>query len=242
MRRLREGADLCDSRRHRVDISPPKLDTLEDLLRAIRRAEPEGSHLLTMLGTTAAHLVNHLGEPPDKISIRKLVDVRPGLKAFLKARRFTRSSTRSYCGYARILLQRARALGWVECSPELLAEWQPIRAAVKKAVGCKRIIEYALARGISPRDFTEAHLAEWAQAAVRAGLVYEYVRIMQANFRRLISNAGLSSAIPGLRPPFDNRYGVSFSELPNSLRNQILDLLKWKMAEFSVDRPRRAKI
>jgi hypothetical protein len=76
--------------------------------------------------------------------------------------------------------------------------------------------------------------------ALEAGFVYEYVRIRKAAFRRLICEAGLSSATPGIRPPFDNSYGVPFDELPNPLHDQIVDLLKRKTADFDPDVPPRA--
>jgi hypothetical protein len=194
-----------------------------------------------MLAATAAHVAIYLGEPPERIQIRTLLEVRPGLRAHLKDRGFKRNSIRTYCCHVGILLQRARELGWAECSPQLVAAWREVREVVKEAVGCKRVVDYAMARRILPRDFTEAHLAEWGQAAVDTGFVYEYVRIIKARFRRLIFEAGLNQMIPGIRPPFDNSYGVAFDELPNPLHDQVIDLLKWKMAEFAPGRPRRAK-
>jgi hypothetical protein len=150
-------------------ISREKLETLEDLLHVIEGREPNGSHLVKMLGSTAAHLVDHLGQSPDKIPIHRLLDVRSGFKAYLKDRRFKRNSIRSYGNYLRILVQRAREVGWAECSPELAAAWQKIRQLLKTAVGCQRIVDYAIAKGTRPCDFTDTTLAEWGQAAVASG-------------------------------------------------------------------------
>jgi hypothetical protein len=222
-------------------ISREKLETLEDLLRAIRQSDPEGGHLTKMLGTTAAHLVDHLGVPPDKILIRTLLGLRPGLRVYLRERRYLRNSIRSYVNYVRILVNKARELGWVECSPELVAAWHEIRQATKKRLGTIRLIEYAIANGLAPADFMESHLTNWTQAAIRAGRSYESVRMVKAGFRRLIFEAGLGPKIPGLRPPVDSTYGVPFNELPNPLHDQVVDLLKWKTAEFAPERPQRAK-
>jgi hypothetical protein len=222
-------------------ISRQKLETLEDLHRAIRQREPEGSHLVRMLGTTTARLVDYLREPPGKITIRGLVEVRPGFKEYLKQRRYERNSIRTYCNNVRIFLQRARELGWVGSPPALLAAWRTIRQAVKKTIGCSRIVDYAVAQGKSPADFNEVDLTEWAQEAVHTGHVYEYVMHVKSAFRRLVFESGLNSVMPGLQPPVDNAYAVPFSDLPNPLRDQVTELLKWKTSDFVPGRPRRAK-
>ena len=147
-------------------ISRERLDTLEDLLHAIENSEPMDSHLVKMLGSTAAHLVDHREEPPENIPIDRLLDVGSSFKAYLKERRFKRNSVRSYCNYIRIFLQRARKLGWAEGSPELNGAWKNIRRVLKKAVGCQRIIDYAITKGIRPCDFTDDVLAEWGQAVI----------------------------------------------------------------------------
>lgn len=109
-------------------------------------------------------------------------------------------------------------------------------------LGPRRIIDYAIAHGKAPVDFMESDLTDWAQSAIRAGRSYECVRMVKAGFRRLIFEAGLSPGIPGLRPPVDSAYGVPFSEMPNPLHDQVIELLKWKMAELAPDRPQRARI
>src|ERR1700752_4659498 len=89
-----------------------RLETIQDLLAAIRAHEPDNNHLLAMLGATTAHIAIHLGEPADKIDIHRLLDVKAGLQAHLRKRGFRRNSIRSYTNYLRILLQKAGELGW----------------------------------------------------------------------------------------------------------------------------------
>src|SRR6516165_5335594 len=93
-------------------ISPRPLETLQDLLESIRCGEPEQVHLLSMLTATAAHISMVLGVSSDKIHIRALLDVRFGLRCHLGQRGYRRNSVRSYVNYLRILIQKARELGW----------------------------------------------------------------------------------------------------------------------------------
>jgi hypothetical protein len=58
-------------------ISQRPLSTLQDLLESIRNREPEQVHLCSMLAATTAHISMVLGEPADRIDIRKLLDVGP---------------------------------------------------------------------------------------------------------------------------------------------------------------------
>lgn len=150
-------------------ISRAKLETLQDLLEAIRNGDTDGSHLVKMLGATAAHVVMYLGRPPGRINIRTLMEARPGLKVQLKESGFKRNSIRAYCYYIGVLIQKARELGWAECAPELATAWKEIRDVVATGSGCIRIIEYALAKGKSPQEFAESDLNDWTHAAVVQG-------------------------------------------------------------------------
>jgi hypothetical protein len=223
-------------------ISRESLETLADLLDAIRKSEGDASHVVKMLSATAAHLAIHLGQPPDKIEIRQLLAVRPGLRLHLKERGFKRNSIRSYCNYVRIFLQKAEGLGWTECAPPLLSAWQEIRQAVAKTHGCIRIVEYAIRSGKNPESFAEADLDDWGQTAVRDGRTCEYISRVKCRFRRRIFDAGLSSRIPGLLVPVNTGYGIPISQLPPRLRDEIGNLVRWKTAEFAPGRPSKAKI
>jgi hypothetical protein len=82
--------------RSELRMPAQSLETLQDLLDAIRKSEGDASHVVRMLSATAAHVAIHLGQPPDKIEIRQLLAVRPGLRLHLKERGFKRNSIRSY--------------------------------------------------------------------------------------------------------------------------------------------------
>ena len=113
-------------------ISRLRLETLQELLDAIRRREPEQKNLLSMLDATAAHLSMVMGQPASKIPIRQLLEIKPALQRHLKERGFRRNTVRSYANYFRILLDKARSLGWSESSPELENAWRNCAASRRK--------------------------------------------------------------------------------------------------------------
>ena len=99
-----------------------------------------------------------------------------------------------------------------------------------------------LLKGKRPSDFAESDLTEWAEASVRNGRQHEYIVRVKCLFRKSIFQAGLGSEFPHLLPPQTGRvYGIPVSEFPEPLRSQVLDLLRWKTAEFAPGRPIRAK-
>lgn len=225
------------------NLSPPRLETLEDLLDAIRRREPQQTHLLSMLNATAAHIEQVLARRANKIAIRELLEIKSALQRRLKERGFRRNSVRSYVNYLRILVVKARGLGWSESSPELEAAWADVRRATSKRCGCSGIIRYAIRRGRAPADFTEADLTDWREAAIRDGRQAGYTTDVKNRFKKAIYDADLAAGLPGLTFCCRDRkcYGIPLSKLPAPLRTEILKLLEWKVAEFSFGRHRRAK-
>jgi hypothetical protein len=228
----------------RFSISHGQPETLQDLFEALKRSDPEESQLIAMLGATVAHIAIHLGEPPNRIAILKLLDIKPGLQAYLREKGFKRNSIRSYTNYLRILLQRARELGWSESSPELAAAWENIygRMQGSNAGGSRAILRYALRNGKGPADFTEADLNQWAEQALSEGRTRGYVRSIKGRFKKCVFDDGLDSELPGLHPPKARLiYGVEMSRLPPALGKQIGELLRWKTARFAPKRGARCK-
>src|SRR5208283_814467 len=143
-------------------ISPEtrSLETLHDLMLAIQSREAGESHLLAMLRATTAHISMHLGRPLTTISLRDLIDVKPGLQAHLRARRLKRNSIRSYTNYLRILVQKAKDFGWVEISPAIEKAWREELDVVRDIHGCPGLVRYAVWKGKVPQAFSEADLSD----------------------------------------------------------------------------------
>jgi integrase len=225
-----------------LNISSQPLESLQDLLDAVKQNEPDRAQLVRMLMATAGHICLHLGEPPEKIKLRALLGVRPGLLAYLRERGYKRNSVRSYANYLRILFRKAKELGWSICSPQIMEAWEEMFSGVRKIKGCVGIVRYSLQMGKAPAQFTEADLADWAETNIRAGRRLHYIREVQRNFKKYIFERGLSSGLPNLQFSAARRgYGIPMADFPQALRKQIIDLIAWKTARFSLGRPANSK-
>jgi integrase len=225
-------------------ISRLLLDTLQDLLNAVRRREPEQTHLLSMLGATVAHISLVLGQPAGRIAIHQLLEISPELQRHLRERGFRRNTVRSYTNFVRILLDRARSLGWSEVDPAVENAWAGLRRVLSKKIGCSGIVRYAVHNGKTPAEFGESDLTKWREIAIRAGRSFEYITSVKGRFKKAVYDAGFASALPHLvfSTHDEKFYGLPVSRFPEPLRSQVLELLRWKTAPFASGRPRRAKL
>lgn len=180
------------------NISRLRLETLQDLMDAIPRGEPEGSNSVAMLEATADHISGALGQPLNEILIRQLTDLRPKLRIHLRERRFKRNSIRSYANFLRILLAKAKDLGWSECSPEVERAWEQIRGMTAKKLGCSTIIRYAIRNGLTPAQFTETHLTNWREMAIQDGRSAGYLTDIKGRLKKAVYDAGLAWMLPQL--------------------------------------------
>jgi hypothetical protein len=225
-------------------ISPKGRLTLQELLDQIQANEPSALKLSGMLRSTAAHLSRALCKPLDALTIEELTIGLPEFKVYLKQRRFTRNSIRSYLHFGRILLRKARELGWKETDPEVESLWQPILAAIANRHERKTIpivIGYAVQRGIKPSDLSDSLLKTWADWMLMQGRSASYISNLHGAFRSFVSRIGLPTALSAPYPEGGRVYGVPFHQLPDPLRTQIVELLEWKVAKFSRGRPERCR-
>ena len=219
-----------------------RLETLQDLMRAIHLRDSGQNNLVAMLRATSAHISMCLGRPLDKIGVRELGEVKPGLQAHLRARRFKKNSIRSYSNYLRILLQKLKEFGWVEYSPKVAAAWRDISRLISDVHGGPGIVRYAIRNDKLPADFSDDDLAGWAESMLRSGRTYSYVRAVKSRFRKRLFDKGFGPSLPNVRKPGNVKfYGIRVSEFPEALRLQVIDLLRWKTANFSPGRPIKGK-
>jgi hypothetical protein len=175
-----------------------------------------------------------------EISIHQLLDVRPKLRLYLTGREFKQNSVRSYSNFLRILLAKARNLGWSEYSAELEGAWEEIRRVAARNRGCPGIALYAIRHGKKPAEFTEPDLSTWREATIRDGRSAGYLAAVTSHFKKAAYAAGQGPNLPQL--DFSQKtYGLPLSKFAEPLRGEVLALLDWKTAEFSPGRPRRAR-
>src|SRR5579859_6284095 len=132
--------------------------TLQELLDQIQANEPSALQLNGMLRSTAVHLSQALCKPLEALTIEELAIGLAEFAAFLKQRRFKRNSIRSYQHFGRILLQKARELGWREADPEVESLWQPLVTALStrhEHTAITAVVRYAVQRGIKPSNLSD---------------------------------------------------------------------------------------
>ncbi|MFB3921996.1 MAG: phage integrase SAM-like domain-containing protein [Terriglobia bacterium] len=225
------------------------LRTLDELLRALSSTEPVQADPVAMLKSTVGHLSRYLGRAPDKISIESLADasVLDGFVTYLKEkgrgkRGLSRNSVRSYVNYVRVLLRKARSLGWTAKHAEAEGEWKEIFHRAKKH-GCSAVVQYAICNGLKPESFQDAHMEEMGQTMIRKGYTYKHVLTLKRNFRKLLAECGFQADVPGVSPFSPKpRYGIRLSDFRGPLGQEVLELLKWKTDRFAEGRPAKARI
>ncbi len=220
-------------------ISPKNLRTLQDLLDALSQSDSDSKHLLAMLRSTAMHISACLRKPLNEIEIADLVDATQSLKTYLSGRAFKRNSIRSYANYARILLSKAEKLGWAPHSPEVEKAWAEIYPVIKKRNGAAGVLRFAIRKGKKPLEFTDKDLEAWGEEMLRQGRSYSYVRNLKGYFRGRVASQGLR--LPKL--PLSRRevYALPVSAFPESLRQEVENLIRWKTAPFSPGRPAKGR-
>jgi len=215
--------------------------TLADLLDAI---PPEKIIAVPMLRTAAAHICDHLGLSSDQITIDNVAQAIPSFRVYLKARRFSCNSVRTYCNLACALVRHAHSLGWVALSDEVQQAWQPVISSIRYLqVSVGPISSFAIRNRKSPQQFTDSDLDAWVEEHVKNGGCYSTAQRTQASFRLAVFKH-VRDVFPLLTLPNRQRsqYGVRLSEIPEPLSAEIAALLSWKQQPYSPGRPRHARI
>jgi integrase len=216
-------------------VRSAKLVTVQDLLSAIPK-----SGLLSSMYTAAGHVSNFLNIPLEQLPIEALTELSPAaFKLHLRQRKYKPHSIRSYRGFIRILVNKAKDLGWGPGRLEIPDCWKPILSAVK-ADGGTKIVRYAIRLGISPSKFSDDDLAVWAETLLAEGRSYLYVHNLKSRFRRIVTSR-YAKQFPQLSKPSSafQQYGVPLRDFPSALRADVMSLLKWKQADFAPGRPRK---
>jgi hypothetical protein len=83
-------------------------------------------------------------------------------------------------------------------------------------------------------------VTRWVQEVTQQQLSYGSALEQRTSFWRIIRDLNYRNELPTsiLR---ENDYGIPIDEFPDSLRREVLDLLKWKQATYAMDRPKDAR-
>lgn len=211
------------------------LITLGDLLDILGGTPPPG---FPMLRTTSSLLGAYLNKPIEEISVDLVSQTRNGFRPFLEDRKYAEKSIRTYVNYVRILLNHAKDFGWKssEVEPE---EWRAVLAlAAEKR--CQDVVRYLAGIRKTPREVTIEDVERWAHLSVDQGLSHETARTKTTRFWRLLRDCDCTGQTPTclLR---EKNYGVPLDQFPSALRSEVVELLRWKQAEYAIDRLKDAR-
>jgi len=107
----------------------------------------------------------------------------------------------------------------------------------------KGVIRYAIRIGKTPTTFTDSDLDAYCQELLKRGGNYGYICAVKSKFHRFLYDGNLIGKFPGIsvsvRPP---DYGIALHHFPPLLRQQVMDVLKWKQDAFAYGRPAHARI
>jgi hypothetical protein len=192
-----------------------------------------------MLWTAAGHVSALTGLTLDTIPIEALLDAGSSIAVYLKKRRYSANSIRTYRQSIRQLVQLAHELGWISEWQPLAELWEPILQALKTERQASRgAIEFAIANGISPETFCGTDLQRWGKWLEGRGRQHRTVRTYVGYFRRAVLRSELEHLLFKLDcRPYPTVYRVSTSDLPEPLRTEVRELLVWKQAKFAKGRP-----
>jgi integrase len=222
------------------EIVRDNLQTVDQLLDEIARRQPNQS--IPMLRTTADHFANYVGVRTTELTIEFLESSLPGFKRYLLNRKLARNSVKSYRDFAVSLLRQAGEFGWVRASSRARTAWDSLPEQLRRLIGCRGLVRYAIAKDKAPFQLNEGDLAAWAELMVEEGRNYNSIQMMLSAFRRAIRQENAQEIFPLISvTPKKLRWGIPVKDMPEPLRAEILALLKWKTDAYVPGRPRGAQ-
>ena len=215
--------------------------TLQDLIETVKKEHPEEP--LGMLTTTARYIADYIGVPMEQLSLDSIDSSGIGFSRYLTTKKYKNNSIRAYRNYYQRLLKLALASGWEPKPSRAEIEWETLFNGRKLPPGCSGIVHFSIAVGRAPADLTEVDLDAWTKSMIERGRGHDYVTQRIWYFRRLIKNAGISGEFPNLRAHRKpEKWAIPTEAMPDPLRSEVTQLLRWKQDTFAPGRPRHGKL
>lgn len=225
-------------RQQRVHTVADGLAAIEIEYQAKAQYSPAVKRLLSTLRTTCKHLTEMLALPLEGIYLNDLMEVDQRLIVYIEddLKMAHQSAIQYTCNVHKLLDLSHELLGWTSDAYEIRKSWVPIREALKgKARGCIRIIEFAIRQGRTPGTFDQDVMNAWEQlmygskrSLLTVGVEERHFRTRLRPLQYLFTNFNLASK----NPP---KYRLKLNNLPESLRNEILEVIEWKTADEDLD-------
>jgi len=190
--------------------------------------------LISVLRTVSTRVSEFLELPPDAIQLDELVEIDQQLVAFVVGRGVNRQSAVQYSCDLHKLLDLAHRAGWTSPAFELREAWKPILDALKgDARGTKSIVRFAIRKRCLPQEFSGKTLEGWKRRRLEKGRSMDSIIHVESNFRRMLRVAGLQNLFPRFSLASKNppKYRMQLKDLPLSLRDEIVEVIRWKTAD-----------
>ena len=231
---------LRDSNTSREYIAG-KFTSLQGILDALNG---RSGNEYAMIRSTAARLAQYFKLEPTQISLDMVSQNRGGFRDYLHAMRLKKNSVRSYSHYVNTLLARAKELGWEAAPLTVPPVWMPVLEQVQVAPvhsRCVKLLRFLVDKALTPATVQESDFAEWAHLEAKKGTSFSKTRGRIGRMRRILIEAGHTS---NLRSDllYKSSYGVRLENMPETLRTEVNDVLRWKQDRFVPLRPKGAQI
>lgn len=204
--------------------------TITELLDLLEKAETKG---MPMLRTAQGVLATFLSTSTDRLTIQSVFDAKDLFRQYLVGRKYAENSIRTYVNHAKILINSARAFGWVSVDT-VPSEWQEVLALAKKRVIKKSLVKYLASVRPTPAVVTPDDVNHWTEEMIKKGFSMPNTRRTVGWLWRTLTKLGVAGDDAKARA---RRYQVPVAQLPSRLKSEVTELLKWKQAEFAPGRP-----
>lgn len=209
-----------------------EIRTLGDVLDILGENPPSS---FPMLRTTSALLAAYLDKPIDQITVDCVSEARDRFRSYLEDRKYKENSIRSYVNYVRILLGTATEFGW-KPSNKVPEAWRSVLAVATERK-CEPLVRYLVSLRRAPQDVSIEDVDHWVQTRAQQGFSYNELLRRRSRLWRLLRDCGCTDQTP-LCLLREKNYGVPLAQFPLGLKIEVLELLRWKRAEYSPNRPK----
>jgi hypothetical protein len=188
-----------------------------------------------MLRTTSALLTAYLARPATEITLDSVNDTRNAFRPFLEDRKYAVNSIRTYVNHVRILINSAKERGWIP-SARVPAEWHAVLALASER-RCVELANYFARTRKTPGEVSIEDVDHWVDMRVQTGRSSEHSKSKSTWFWRLLRDCGCTEQHPACLVREKN-YGVPLQQFPQGLKTEVMELLRWKRADYSANRPK----
>lgn len=230
---LQDGAEIASDVRA-SSVPAVRIHTTGDLLLHLEEAPPRR---FAMLKSTCGLLGLYLNSPGDQIPLSEIDLKRKGFREFLSSRRYAENSIRTYVSLTGKLLTIARGLGW-DPDAGVSDDWKALRSrAIGRDMGA--IFRHFSHTTTTPSEITVEALNQWGEEGIR-GMARETVARQKRRLSDLLRDTGwITLDLPTIKR---TGYAIPMNQFPRELKLEVEVILKWKQADFAINRPKRGKV